>query len=117
MIIWGSKGKEKQVATGTFYCPTCRTDETYSHQRVSKYFTLYFIPVFPMENLGEYVRCLRCSGEFKTEVAGWGRDRVESLLSPWSCTVCSNTNPASQGTCLGCGAPRDAVPEPSESPA
>ena len=110
MIIWGSKVKEKQVGTGTFYCPGCRADTPYSHQRVSKYFTLYFIPTFPMENLGEYVRCTRCAGEYAPTVTSLGRDAIEEMLKPWSCAQCSNANPPGEPNCLGCGALRGAPP-------
>ena len=39
--------------------------------RVSKYFTLYFIPLFPIDNLGEYVQCQTCKQMYKPEVLSY----------------------------------------------
>ena len=68
MIIWGSKGRTKRVQTGQFYCPRCATLCPYDLLRVSKYFTLYFIPLFPTSTLGEFVECKVCFTTFKPEV-------------------------------------------------
>ena len=54
MIIWGSKGKQKELAQGKFFCPKCNTIRPYKHKRVSRHFTLYFIPLFETQNLGEF---------------------------------------------------------------
>ncbi len=68
MIIWGSKGKTKTIGTGTFYCPNCRSTRQFKHEKVGKYFTLYFIPLFQTEKLGEYIECQVCLMTFKPEV-------------------------------------------------
>jgi len=73
MIIWGSKGKEKTVAKGQFLCPRCRTLRPYEHKKIAKYFTLYFIPLFQTENLGEYIECQVCRTPFRTEVLEQGQ--------------------------------------------
>ena len=31
MIIWGSRAKEAQIGSGTFYCPNCKSDASYTH--------------------------------------------------------------------------------------
>src|SRR5438045_828816 len=68
MIIWGSTGREKELASGRFYCPQCDSEQPYQHVRYSRYFTLYFIPLFPMENLGECIKCQSCQQTYKMEV-------------------------------------------------
>ena len=68
MIIWGSKGQEKEIGTGTFYCPRCDTQRPYIHKKVLRYFTLFFIPIFKIEELGEYLQCGGCNTTFKPEV-------------------------------------------------
>ena len=112
MIIWGSKARDKQIATGTFHCPSCRAASAYSHQRVSRYFTLYFIPLFPTDTLGEYVRCMRCAGEFKPLVLTMTQEQVEALTRPWPCANCGNRNPPAETHCVACGARADYVPPP-----
>jgi hypothetical protein len=86
MIIWGSKGKEKVLANGQFFCPRCGGLRPYSHKRISKYFTLYFIPLFETQNLGEYIECQTCFTPFRVEVLKYSqsvqqdrRDKVELI--------------------------------------
>jgi hypothetical protein len=68
MIIWGSKGKEKLLSEGLFFCPKCRTDRSYKQKRVSKYFTFYFIPLFETKNLGEFVECQVCKSGYDPKI-------------------------------------------------
>ena len=110
MIIWGSMARDKQIGTGAFHCPTCHASSSYSHQRVARYFTLYFIPLFPTATLSEYVRCLRCSSEFKPVVLSMTPEQLESLVRPWPCANCGNHNPSAEMHCLACGARHDYVP-------
>jgi hypothetical protein len=68
MVIWGSKGKTKTIGNGNFYCPHCKSRRTYEHKTIGKYFTLYFIPLFETEKLGEFIECMVCKNSYKTEV-------------------------------------------------
>lgn len=68
MIIWGTRRREKDVATGQFYCPKCETTRTYKHKSAGMYFTIYFIPLFQVKKLGEYVVCQTCNQAYKPEV-------------------------------------------------
>jgi len=68
MIIWGITGKEKEIGSGAFYCPKCDGQKSYTRKRVSKYFTLFFIPLFETKNLGEYLQCADCKTTYKPEV-------------------------------------------------
>jgi hypothetical protein len=106
MIIWGSTGKQKTIGEEPFFCPRCRTEATGEHVRVSRYFTLYFIPLFPTSTLGEYIRCDECAGEFDMSVLDLTREDVETALAPWKCAHCGNNNPANYQECLGCQEPR-----------
>lgn len=102
MVIWGSKGKSKTIGTGTFYCPHCKSHQLFKHEEVSKYFTLYFIPLFKTEKLGEYIECQTCLKTFKPEVlqfsrqVGGGIDTYSSGPQSTSSSVRSTTHaPAS----------------------
>ncbi|HLY26662.1 MAG TPA: zinc-ribbon domain-containing protein [Aggregatilineales bacterium] len=68
MIIWGTKGRIKDVGSGQFLCPSCRAVRMYKHKHAARYFTLYFIPLFKIKDLGEFVECQTCGGTFKTTV-------------------------------------------------
>ena len=68
MIIFGTKPRTKTVAKGSFYCPKCQTTRQYEHKKARNYFTLYFVPVFPIGDLGEYVECQTCRMTFQLDV-------------------------------------------------
>jgi hypothetical protein len=67
-IIWGSRTSSKEISTGRFYCPGCTAERPYRHNRFSRHFTLYFIPLFKTRNLGEYVECQICHRVYSPEV-------------------------------------------------
>jgi hypothetical protein len=106
MIIWGTTGKEKRIGTENFYCPNCREETEGSHMRMSRYFTLYFIPLFPMDTLGDYIRCDECDGEFNMTVLDLTQEDFEAARKPWRCTDCGNTNPGDYDECISCGEDR-----------
>jgi tellurite resistance protein len=68
MLIWGSKGRTSTVESGEFYCPDCSDYKPYKHQKVKRWFTFYFIPVFPLSDLGEYIECDDCKSTYKNNV-------------------------------------------------
>lgn len=68
LIIWGSKGVVQNLGTGTFHCPAEGIDRRYRHQRARRWFTLFFIPLFPTGTLAEYVECSSCSTTYYMSV-------------------------------------------------
>lgn len=68
MIIFGTRSRIKTLSEGSFYCPQCRAKRTYEHKEARRYFTLYFIPLIPLDSLGDFVECDFCHGTFKPEV-------------------------------------------------
>ena len=68
MIIWGSRGRTSTVEEGQFFCPRCRSNQPYKLQRVQRWFTLYFIPIFPIGGAERYVECRGCGQAFKESV-------------------------------------------------
>lgn len=71
MIIYGTKVREKEIATGQFNCPNCKTARSYKHKRIVKYFSLFFIPLFKIKDLGEYVECQECHNQYKPGVLSY----------------------------------------------
>lgn len=112
MIIWGSKVREIQTGSGQFYCPSCQSDHGYRKLKYARYFTLYFIPLFETEMLGENVVCGGCKGEFSTRVLAYTREQIQEATAPWACVHCNNRNPANTATCLSCASSRAAAPPP-----
>lgn len=85
IFIWGSKGRTKSVASGNFHCPDCATHRDYDQKEVKRWFTLYFIPIFPMNKLGEYVECGACKSTFNSRVLDFdpdaAREKFEAAFS------------------------------------
>lgn len=53
---------------GTFYCPQCEGDRHFSWKSARRWFTLFFVPVLPLNHLGEYVECDTCESTYDTRV-------------------------------------------------
>jgi tellurite resistance protein len=68
LIIFGSRGVTYNYASGEFHCPSCRAGTPYRHKRVRRFFTLYFIPLIPLDLLGEYIECQDCLDTFHIDV-------------------------------------------------
>lgn len=71
MIIWGSRGLTSTVSEGQFNCPKCSAKKTYRMRQVRNFFTLYFIPVIPLNVAGRYAECTSCSGTFAEEILSY----------------------------------------------
>lgn len=71
MIIFGSRGVTMTQRTGQFHCPSCQSEREYSLKHVRRFFTLYFIPLIPLDKLGEYVECLSCKDTYKPNVLNY----------------------------------------------
>lgn len=68
MIIWGSRAVTSTKSRGTFYCMTCSAECAYEFKSIRRFFTLYFIPLIPLDSLGEFVECGGCRNTFRPEV-------------------------------------------------
>lgn len=80
LIIFGTRGVTSAIASGKFHCPGCDGSErSYEHQRVRRFFTLYWIPIIPLGTIGEYIECLTCRGTYDPEVLDY--DPVKSERS------------------------------------
>ena len=71
MIIWGTRGRELELSSGQFHCPKCDALRQYKHKRVAQYFTLFFIPLFQIKSLGEFVECQSCHQSYKPEILNY----------------------------------------------
>jgi tellurite resistance protein len=66
-IIFGTRGITYNSGKGTFFCPSCNEYRDYEQKRCRRVFTLYFIPIIPLDLLQEYVECKACKGTYKLE--------------------------------------------------
>jgi len=68
VIIFGSRGIRMKGESGSFFCPQCGGARQFTRQKLRRFFTLYFIPLIPLDVIGEYVECHYCHGTFKPEI-------------------------------------------------
>lgn len=68
MIIYGYKHKEIQLGTGQLHCFSCEVQRPYRHKKIVRYFTLFFIPLFPLGTISEYVECQVCGRTYAPEM-------------------------------------------------
>jgi len=69
MIIFGTKGRSIKMDSGEFHCPNCNVQRTYNKKYVQDWFTLYFIPTFPVgSKKNEHIECEECSSIYHLDV-------------------------------------------------
>jgi len=68
MIIFGTRGITSTLSKGEFNCPGCQQSAAFTHKKVRRFFTLYFIPVIPLDQLGNYVECNVCQATYDSEI-------------------------------------------------
>lgn len=70
IIIYGTRGVTSMGGMGRFHCPQCG-ESAYKHQKVRRWFTLFFIPMIPLDLAGEYIECGKCFGTFELDVLSY----------------------------------------------
>lgn len=68
MIIFGTRLRHRKIGEGEFFCPKCQAGRVYHHKEAIRYFTLYFLPVIPIQRLGDYVECQTCGVAYDPQV-------------------------------------------------
>jgi uncharacterized tellurite resistance protein B-like protein len=68
MIFFGTRGLTLTGSSGNFLCPNCGKDQHYKRRRVRRFFTLYFVPIIPLDLLGEYIECTVCKNTYNDKV-------------------------------------------------
>ena len=81
MIIWGWRGVNITGNRGTFFCPSCQAERPYAQKTVRRFFTLYFIPIIPLDKVGELVECSQCRKQYRPEVLSHDPRRAAKALS------------------------------------
>jgi hypothetical protein len=68
LIIFGFRVFYRTIAQGTFHCRRCGGDRQYRHRSGRRYFTLFFLPVIPLNKVGDHVQCTTCRTRYVTDV-------------------------------------------------
>ncbi len=64
LIIWGIRVFFRTTGQGVFHCQRCGGDRRYRRRGGRRFLTLFFIPVIPLNRVGEHVQCTTCAPAF-----------------------------------------------------
>ncbi len=67
MIIWGTRNRGKVLGQKAFLCPNCQQLSMTIVQQSRTWFTLFFIPIFPVGGKRTTARCGRCGFTYKMD--------------------------------------------------
>lgn len=68
MLIFGFRVRFSTTGTIAFFCPRCGGDRHGDTRVARRWFTLFFIPVIPLNKVTEVVECTTCHGRFDPAV-------------------------------------------------
>ena len=68
LIIFGLRVFYRTIAQGTFYCRRCGGDRQYRKRSGRRWFTLFFLPVIPLNSVDEHVQCTTCRTRYVPDV-------------------------------------------------
>jgi hypothetical protein len=66
LLIWGLRVFYRTTGQGVFHCRRCGGDRQYRLRSGRRFFTLFFIPIIPLNKVGEHVQCLACKTRYHT---------------------------------------------------
>lgn len=68
-LVFGFRTRATRVGGGVFFCPNCRVDRQYELLQLRRWFTLFFIPIFPTGAArGQHVKCQTCGKAYQPQV-------------------------------------------------
>jgi hypothetical protein len=68
LLIFGLSVFFRTVAQGMFHCPACGGDRKYRRRAGRRWISVFFLPVIPLNRLGEAVECRSCRTRFNNSV-------------------------------------------------
>lgn len=81
IIIYGSRGITSELSGGDFDCPHCQNHSSYRLKQVRRFFTLFFIPIFPISSGIRFVECDHCGSQFEEAVLDYRPPSPEDDLT------------------------------------
>jgi hypothetical protein len=81
MIIWGWRAITRNGESGQFNCPNCNVRRPYQRKKLQRFFTLYFIPLIPLQVLQETIECQVCKKLYTPAVLTFDPAKVRAEQS------------------------------------
>lgn len=69
LIIFGFRIRFRTTGTIAFFCPRCGGDRMGDQRTARRWFTVFWIPVIPLNQVGEVVECTTCHTRYEPDVA------------------------------------------------
>jgi hypothetical protein len=63
-FIAGLTSRMKSIDSGQFFCPNEQGTRHYQHLQQRRWFTLFFIPLIPLGQAGEWLQCQSCGATY-----------------------------------------------------
>jgi hypothetical protein len=70
LIVFGFRVLFRTTGEGVFHCQRCGGDRHYQLRSGRRFFHLFYIPVIPLDKVGEHVRCTTCRTRYQAGVLG-----------------------------------------------
>ncbi len=64
LFLFGESTRARAEPCGTHTCPVCQSPQDFTHQKESRWFTFFAIPLIPIEEEAAYWRCENCFASF-----------------------------------------------------
>lgn len=68
LIIWGIRVFFNTTGQGVFRCQHCGTDREYRRRAGRRFFTVFYVPVIPLNKVGQHVQCRACRTRYHVDV-------------------------------------------------
>ena len=69
LIIFGFRINFRTIGTIEFFCPRCGGDRQGNQRTARRWFTVFWIPIIPLNQVGEVLECTTCHTRFEPAVA------------------------------------------------
>ena len=80
MILIGTMNLTRTRDRGNFYCPACRTPQSFRLRARRPFLTLYFVPTVPIGAAEEFVQCDSCRSTWDQSVLSMDRETHEATI-------------------------------------
>ena len=68
LLIFGLRVYFRTIGQGTFHCQRCGGDRPYRLKSGRRWIHVFFIPIIPLGQVGEYVQCTECGTRYGSDV-------------------------------------------------
>jgi len=68
LIFFGLRVFYRAAGQGMLHCQRCGGDREYRHRVGRRWFTLFFIPIIPINKAGQHVQCAVCGTRYRMDV-------------------------------------------------